>query len=133
MIGSKTLVMARSNRSWQEANTFTSTATGVTIMSMKLTNQDERSSETAVMAEKSESTSGSWQNNDTDVQQKPRGGKPKGLPPTLTAEVMADLLARIQDVQASWQGSDSKVMVDKKVLLVALPLYEFEVGKVKDS
>lgn len=127
------LVMARLNRSWQEASTSTSTATGVITMSTKLTNQDEKSSEAVVMAEKSEPTSASWQNTDTSVQQKPRNGKPKGSQPILNAEVMANLLARVQDIQASWQGSDSKVMADKKVLLVVLPLRDFAVGKVKDG
>lgn len=102
-------------------------------MSMKLTNQDEKSSETVVMAEKSEPTKASWQNTDTTVQPKPRNGKPKGSQPILTAEVMANLLARVQDIQASWQGSDSRVMADKKVLLVVLPLKDFEVGKVQDG
>lgn len=102
-------------------------------MSTKLTNQDEKSSETVVMAEKSEPTSESWQNTGTSATQKPPNGKHKGSQPTLNAEVMANLLARVQDIQASWQGSDSKVMADKKVLLVVLPLRDFEVGKVKDS
>lgn len=102
-------------------------------MSTKLTNLGEKSSETVVMAEKSGSTSESWQNSDTAVQPKHRGGKRKGSPPTLTAEVMADLLARLQDIQASWQGSDSRVMADKKVVLIALPIQDFEVGKVKDG
>jgi hypothetical protein len=102
-------------------------------MSMKLTNPDEKSSETVVMAERNESTSESWQNSDTNATQKPRVGKPKGSQPILSAEVMANLLARVQDIQASWQGSDSRVMADKKVLLVVLPLKDFEVGKVKDG
>ena len=102
-------------------------------MSIKLTNPDEKSSETVVMAERNESTLESWQSNDTDAIQKPRGGKPKGSQPILTAEVMADLLARLQDIQASWQGSDSKVMAEKGVLLVALPITNFAIGKVKDG
>ena len=102
-------------------------------MSTKLTNPDEKSSETVVMAERNGSTSGSWQNSDTVAPPKRQGGKPKGSPPALTAEVMADLLARLQDIQASWQGSDSRVMADKKVILVALPIMEFEVGKVDDG
>jgi hypothetical protein len=133
MIGLMMSVMAELNRSWQEASTSTSTATGVTIMSTKLTNPDEKSSETAVMAERNGSTSGSWQNKDTNAPQKPRSGKPKDSPPTLTAEIMAKLLARVQDIQASWQGADSRVMADKGVLLVALPLKEFKVEKIVDG
>lgn len=102
-------------------------------MSTKLMNPDEKSSETVVMAEKSEPTSASWQNTDTSATPKPRNGKPKGSQPILTAEVMANLLARIQDIQASWQGSDSWVMAEKKVLLVALPISDFKVGKVEDG
>lgn len=102
-------------------------------MSTKLTNPDEKSNETVVMAEKNESTLASWQNKDTSVQPKPRNGKPKDSPPILNAEVMAKLLARVQDIQASWQGSDSWVMADKKVILVALPILDVEVGKVKDG
>lgn len=102
-------------------------------MSTKLMNQDEKSSETVVMAEKNGSTSESWQNKDTSVQPKPRNGKHKDSPPILSAEVMAKLLARVQDIQASWQGSDSRVMADKKVLLVVLPLQDLVVDKVKDS
>lgn len=125
--------MAELNRSWQEASTFISIATGETIMSMKLTNPDEKSSETVVMAEKKEPTSESWQSTDTNATQKPPVGKPKGSQPILSAEVMAGLLARVQDIQASWQGSDSRVMADKKVLLVVLPMKDFEIGKVKDG
>jgi hypothetical protein len=102
-------------------------------MSTKLTNPDEKSNETVVMAEKSEPTKASWQNTDTTVQPKPRNGKHKGSPPILNAEVMANLLARIQDVQASWQGSASQVMADKGVLLVAFPTKEFRIGKVIDG
>jgi hypothetical protein len=127
------LVMAELKRSWQEASTSTSIATGEITMSMKLTNPDEKSSEMVVMAEKREPTSESWQNTDTSATQKPRNGKPKGSQPILTAEVMANLLARVQDIQASWQGSDSRVMAEKGVLLVVLPLKEFQVGKVKDG
>jgi hypothetical protein len=126
-------VMAELNRSWQEASTSISTVMGAITMSMKLTNPDEKSSEMVVMAEKSEPTKESWQNTDTTVQPKRRNGKPKGSPPILNAEVMANLLARIQDIQASWQGSDSMVMADKKILVVVLPLKDFEVGKVKDG
>lgn len=102
-------------------------------MSMKLTNPGEKSSEAVVMAERNGSMSESWQNSDTGVQQKPPGGKPKGSQPIPSAEVMAGLLARLQDIQASWQGSDSKVMAEKGVLLVAFPITNFDIGKVKDG
>lgn len=102
-------------------------------MSTKLMKADEKPSETAVMAEKSGSTLGSWQNTDTGVPQKRQDGKHNASQPILSAEVMADLLARLQDIQASWQGSDSKVMADKKVMLVAFPLLDIAVGKISDG
>lgn len=97
-------------------------------MSTKLMNQGANPAEG-----KSGSTSGSWQKDGTPAPQNPPAGNKKGAKAIPTAEVMADLLARLMDIQASWQGADSMVMAEQGVLLVALPLYGSGVGKIIDG
>ncbi len=91
-------------------------------MSTKLTNPDESQADV-----KSGSTNGSWQTPEpvNTAPQKHGVGKI-----AMTAEVMADLLARLMDIQALWTGADSMVMAEQSVLLVAFPLSDLRVGKI---
>ncbi len=97
-------------------------------MSTKQTNQGVNPA-----GAKSESTSASWQKNGNSARPNPSDGNAKGSKSTLSAEVMADLLAKIQDIQALWKGADSMVMADQNVLLVAFPLSGLKVGKITNA
>lgn len=87
-------------------------------MSMRLTNPDEKQSETvAVMAEKNAPMSGYSQKPVTSAKQSQAGGRAG-----MSADEIADLLARLQDLLASWPGSQNRIDNPRGYVMAAFPI-----------
>lgn len=96
-------------------------------MSTKLMKPGEKPKETANKAEKSGSTSESWQAPADTAQPKPADGKADIN--VMTAQEAADLLARLQDILFLWSGSDNKII--GSYVMTALPIPAgVDVGKL---